>query len=292
MDEPTKAVFKFRFQKLLADNPKTVRLMRSAEEVNSLDMKKVMAAGPSAVRTFENYDEALFVFISKCLSEGKDVAINAAGPQNLMITAAHDLFRKPGEVLDQDKVHAIMDRLEKLRRLYHDDQGRELLTGGLDSWIYPEKYVGMAQKYQFLKHKTFSTRDDTLVTEVESYLKRNKMVIVAAWKENAEVYVEPDYPKQNEQPVTKSGGCFIATATCGEPSATEVLLLSAFRDHVLCGNRLGRGFVRLYYAVSPPIAALISRHGLLRRVAMVIVIRPAAALVRTLSRTAKERTHS
>jgi hypothetical protein len=33
MDEPTKAVFKFRFQKLLADNPTTVRLMRSAEGV-------------------------------------------------------------------------------------------------------------------------------------------------------------------------------------------------------------------------------------------------------------------
>lgn len=89
---------------------------------------------------------------------------------------------------------------------------------------------------------------------------------------------------------TKSGGCFIATAACGQPSAPEVLLLSAFRDHVLCGNRLGRGFVRLYYAVSPPIAAWISRHNLLRRAAMVIVIRPAVALVRTLFRTAKERT--
>jgi hypothetical protein len=127
--------------------------MRSTEEMNALDMKKVMAAGPSAVRTFENYDEALFVFISNCLSAGKDVAINAAGPQNLMITAAHNLFRKRGEPLDQDKVHAAMDGLEKLRKCYHDDEGRELLTGGLDSWIYPEKYVRMAQKYRFVKHK-------------------------------------------------------------------------------------------------------------------------------------------
>src|SRR5437016_2947278 len=97
-----KAAFKRRFQELVESNPRTVRLMRSAEEVNSLDMKKVMAAAP---RTFENYDEAMLLFIEKCLSEGKEVAINAAGPQNLIITAALDLFRKPGEQLEQDQVH-------------------------------------------------------------------------------------------------------------------------------------------------------------------------------------------
>lgn len=61
MDEATKAVFKFRFQKLLADNPDTIRLLRGKEEVNVVNMNKVMEAGPSAVCTFSIYDEALFL---------------------------------------------------------------------------------------------------------------------------------------------------------------------------------------------------------------------------------------
>jgi hypothetical protein len=188
-------------------------------------MNKVMAA---CTRIFENYDEAMLVFISKCLSEGKEVAINAAGPQNLMITAAHGLFRKPGEQLDQDRVHAIMDGLEKLRKRYHDDEGRELLTGGLDSWIYPEKFMGIAQKYGFVKHKTFKTRDDDLITEVEGFLKRNKMVIVAAWEETADVYLEPDHSSRGEKPIGEASipprhevnnpvGATLFCTSCGAP---------------------------------------------------------------------------
>jgi len=277
MDQAEKAVFKFRFHALVEGNPKTVRLMRSGEEVNSLDMKKVMAA---ETRTFENYDEAILVFITECLSEGKEVAINAAGPQNLMITAAHGLFRKPGEQLEQDKAHTIMDGLEKLRKRYHDDEGRELLTDGRDSWIHPEEFVEMARKYHYVKHKTFNPPDESLIPYVEGFLKRNKMVIVAGWEEKAEVYVEPDYPIRSDQPKTKSGGCFIATAACGDRRAPEVIILSAFRDVFLAQNLIGRAFIRLYYVVSPPIATVIARSTGLRRVALTLVVRPAVWLAR------------
>jgi hypothetical protein len=75
------------------------------------------------------------------------------------------------------------------------------------------------------------------------------------------------------------GGCFIATAACGDPFAPEVIFLSAFRDDVLLRSRIGAAFVRLYYAVSPPIAAVIARSVSLKRLAMVMVVKPATRVV-------------
>lgn len=73
----------------------------------------------------------------------------------------------------------------------------------------------------------------------------------------------------------KGGMCFIATATCGDPFAPEVVALSDFRDDVLTTTAIGRAFVRLYYVLSPPLAAAISGSAMLRRIAMALVVRPA-----------------
>lgn len=82
----------------------------------------------------------------------------------------------------------------------------------------------------------------------------------------------------------KSGGCFVATAACGSPFAPEVIVLSAFRDDVLLQNRLGRASVRLYYGMSPPVAAVIARSGLLRYAAMLGVIKPTVRIVQAIRR--------
>ncbi len=74
----------------------------------------------------------------------------------------------------------------------------------------------------------------------------------------------------------KAGMCFVATAACGDPFAPEVITLSAFRDEVLLRSRMGRLFVRLYYAVSPPIAAVISRSKVLQCIAMAVLVQPVA----------------
>ncbi len=79
----------------------------------------------------------------------------------------------------------------------------------------------------------------------------------------------------------KSGGCFVATAACGDPFAPEVIILSTFRDDVLSTNGIGRAFIRMYYAMSPPIAAVIARSGALRCAAMVLIVTPAVQLVRS-----------
>jgi hypothetical protein len=60
------------------------------------------------------------------------------------------------------------------------------------------------------------------------------------------------------------GGCFIATAAYGSYLAPQVRVLRDFRDNVLMTNGPGRSFVKFYYAVSPPIADVISRSPALR----------------------------
>jgi len=58
--------------------------------------------------------------------------------------------------------------------------------------------------------------------------------------------------------------CFIATAAYGSPEAAEIDTLRRFRDEFLVYNYPGRAFVAAYYATSPPVAAFISEHEMLR----------------------------
>jgi len=68
------------------------------------------------------------------------------------------------------------------------------------------------------------------------------------------------------------GGCFIATAAYGSLMEPRVKVLRAFRDRFLLGNRVGRSFVRFYYACSPPIANFIADHDTLRAIVRISLL--------------------
>jgi hypothetical protein len=77
------------------------------------------------------------------------------------------------------------------------------------------------------------------------------------------------FTKQAGQPVVPVGGggssgCFIATAAYGSLMEPHVKILRDFRDHFLLHNSLGKGFVRIYYTYSPPMADFIAKHDSLR----------------------------
>lgn len=73
--------------------------------------------------------------------------------------------------------------------------------------------------------------------------------------------------------------CFIATAAYGTPTAKEIDILRDFRDAVLMENSLGKGLVEFYYAVSPPLADIISEHELLRTFVREIIIDPIVMII-------------
>ena len=56
------------------------------------------------------------------------------------------------------------------------------------------------------------------------------------------------------------GGCFIATAAFGSPMEKHVKVLREFRDRFLLTNPVGRCFVDMYYAYSPPVAEFMAKH--------------------------------
>jgi hypothetical protein len=70
------------------------------------------------------------------------------------------------------------------------------------------------------------------------------------------------------------GGCFIATAAYGSALASDVVVLSRFRDEVLLRSHVGTLFVKFYYWVSPPVASLIGRVAVLRAATRVLLLVP------------------
>jgi len=76
-----------------------------------------------------------------------------------------------------------------------------------------------------------------------------------------------------------TGGCFIATAAYGTPTAEQINVLREFRDSVLLESTAGSQFVALYYQLSPPVADFISGDSFLRTLVRELLVDPVVWVV-------------
>lgn len=72
---------------------------------------------------------------------------------------------------------------------------------------------------------------------------------------------------------TKKSGCYIATAVYGSYDAPEVRVLRRFRDEQLARTTPGRAFIRVYYAISPPLARRLDANAWASRAARAVLDR-------------------
>jgi hypothetical protein len=74
-----------------------------------------------------------------------------------------------------------------------------------------------------------------------------------------------------KEPGSRSDYCFIATAAYGTAENKSVEILRKWRDQALITSKAGRSIVNIYYFISPPIARLLSKSPMARRLTRCIL---------------------
>jgi tetratricopeptide (TPR) repeat protein len=149
-------------------------------------------------------------------------------------------------------------------------QALAILDQALGVFDYPGARLAKAEIYRALNQN-----EDAL---------RELNYIIANFQDD-DSYVAARQLKDEIETPAKKGMCFIATAAYGSPLAPDVVVLSRFRDAVLLRSRPGRGFVAVYYFVSPPLAALIAKAGFLRVAARRLLLAPLVRILKVLNRS-------
>ena len=115
--------------------------------------------------------------------------------------------------------------------------------------------------YDYSNHAVFNvTRDQVTLTLVDGGAGDDDSVANS-------VIIDPSGLGAASSPPTPSGaggGCFIATAAYGFYMEPHVVILREFRDRFLLTDPVGKAFVDLYYAYSPPIADCIAQNEALK----------------------------
>lgn len=111
------------------------------------------------------------------------------------------------------------------------------------------------------KHVTVLTSDGERTEHGDVYLRHTDDAFVVAPDHE---FADEDISWYQKEDLVRlevgqhHSACFITTATAGEGPTLDAL--RGFRDDAMARTPPGRALVRLYYAVSPPVAATLERH--------------------------------
>jgi len=87
--------------------------------------------------------------------------------------------------------------------------------------------------------------------------------------------------------VSKTGDCFIATATMGNYNHPMVIELSRFRDDWILKRFWGNRFVFFYYKYGSFVAIIIEKVPVLKKVSYFLIVKPLAVVAKILLRNIK-----
>lgn len=235
--------------------PSDFRVMLSPDDIrrNKIDVLNSELHGP-----FGFEDIQFTEIIERALIAGKQVSLQSGGQNKVLVLTA----KSGGKLFDvqqsskDEMVSDIQGKLEELHDRYIGRDGTPLLLGGLDSYIYQEKFAGIAKQYGFPKYKSYDIADKSILDEVKLRLEGGQTVIVIAWtQENRiDVYVEP----QHFSP--QSDSYYSPDSTASSATTNNVIsILAAIGTFILSSLFLGvvgGGFV--VYCCLPMILAIVA----------------------------------
>lgn len=111
------------------------------------------------------------------------------------------------------------------------------------------------------KYVLVVTADGNRIEHGDVYLKHSEIEFIVSPDADFPDATTTRYSKERLDRVEVTqhhSACFITTATVDEGDVLEAL--RGFREDVLVRSAPGRGFLRIYDAASPPIAATLARH--------------------------------
>ncbi len=115
-----------------------------------------------------------------------------------------------------------------------------------------------------------------LSPEYEALIKSRLDAAVAELRAFDPSYSAPTIEKKT------ADACFVVTATMGDSEHPTVRLMRRFRDERLMPTTWGSRFMAFYYRFGPRLADFIAPRPALRKLALVLVITPAALVARRL----------
>jgi hypothetical protein len=192
---------KSKLNTLLIKYPNDFRIINSSEEIdkNKIDILNSDVHGP-----FNNGDLRIIEILTKSLSSGKQAFILPLGTDRILVQTAKigKLFNVNRSSRDEN-VSKIMNSLEEIHDHYLSSDGNPYLYGGFDSYIYPEKFVGLAEKFGYSKFASYDIADTSVLGTVRRFVDNREIVLVSAWtkEDRIDVYVRLGEAVQTEVPV-------------------------------------------------------------------------------------------